>query len=126
MSLLQTMLALGSANRQLDLSLASDLPGGSGIDVALLIGEPPAHSPLIAVTDDQDVIVRTAQVRLKLGAKIETPLARVELPVVAELGSAAARIASIDCAPGAHDAGRSEKGRGGEERVSTCRSRCSP
>src|SRR3546814_16613307 len=63
-----------------------------------------AQSPLIAVTDDQDVIVRTAQVRLKLGAKIETPLARVELPVVAELGSAAARIASIDCAPGAHDA----------------------
>lgn len=104
MSLLQTMLALGSANRQLDLSLASDLPGGSGIDVALLIGEPPAHSPLIAVTDDQDVIVRTAQVRLKLGARVETPLAKVDLPVVAELGSAAARISSIDCGQNARDA----------------------
>src|SRR3546814_9443296 len=104
MSLLQTMLALGSANRQLDLSLASDLPGGSGIDVALLIGEPPANSPLIAVTDDQDVIVRTAQVRLKLGARVETPLAKVDLPVVAELGSAAARISSIDCGQHARDA----------------------
>lgn len=104
MSLLQTMLALGSANRQLDLSLASDLPGGSGIDVALLIGEPPANSPLIAVTDDQDVIVRTAQVRLKLAAGVDTPLAKVELPVVAELGSAAARISSIDCSPNARDA----------------------
>jgi len=97
MSLLQAMLALGSADRQLDLSLASDLPGGSGIDVALLIGEPPANSPLIAVTDDQDVIVRTAQVRLKIGATIATPLASVNLPLVAELGSAAARISSIDC-----------------------------
>jgi len=104
MSLLQTMLALGSANRQLDLSLASDLPGGSGINVALLIGEPPANSPLIAVTDDQDVIVRTAQVRLKVGAQIETPLAKVSLPLVAELGSAAARISSIDCSPNARDA----------------------
>ena len=104
MSLMQAMLALANANRQLDLSLASDLPGGSGIDLALIIGEPPAQSPLIAVTDDQDVVVRTAQVRLRLGAKIVTPLAQVELPVVAELGSAAARIASIDCAPGAHDA----------------------
>src|SRR3546814_16698797 len=104
MSLMQAMLALANANRQLDLSLASDLPGGSGIDLALIIGEPPAQSPLIAVTDDQDVIVRTAQVRLRLGAKIVTPLAQVELPVVAELGSAAARIASLDCAPGAHDA----------------------
>jgi len=104
MSLMQAMLALANADRQLDLSLASELPGGSGVDLALIIGEPPAQSPLIAVTDDQDVVVRTAQVRLKLGAKIATPLAQVQLPVVAELGSAAARIASIDCAPGAHDA----------------------
>src|SRR3546814_5709288 len=78
MSLMQAMLALTNANRQLDLSLASDLPGGSGIDLALIIGEPPAQSPLIAVTDDQDVIVRTPQVRLRLCAKIVTPLAQVE------------------------------------------------
>src|SRR3546814_16602884 len=35
---------------------------------------------------------------------IEAPQARVEWRVVTELGSAAAQIASIDCAPGAHDA----------------------
>ncbi|WP_448140447.1 hypothetical protein [Sphingopyxis fribergensis] len=99
LSLLRAMLLLGNANRQLDLSVASNLPGGSGINVALMIGEPPANSPLIAVTDTNDVIVRTAQVRLKLETKIQTPLASVHLPVLAELGSASARITDIDCAP---------------------------
>ncbi|HEV7343755.1 MAG TPA: TadG family pilus assembly protein [Sphingopyxis sp.] len=97
LSLLRAMLLLGSANRQVDLAVASNLQGGSGIDIALLIGEPPAHSPLIAVTDTNAVIVRTAQVRLKLDTKVQTPLASVHIPVLAELGSASARIADIDC-----------------------------
>lgn len=100
LSLLRSMLMLSNANRQVDLSVASSLPGGSGIDVALLIGEPPAQSPLIAVTDNQQVVVRTAQVRLKLQTKVATPLATVEIPVFAELGSASARITDIDCRPG--------------------------
>ena len=104
LSLLRAMLSLGNANRQVDLSLASSLPGGSGIDVALMIGEPPAHSPLIAVTDTQDVIVRTAQVRLKLDTRIATPIASVHLPVLAELGSASARITDIDCRPDSSEA----------------------
>ncbi|MDO9369131.1 MAG: TadG family pilus assembly protein [Sphingopyxis sp.] len=99
LSLLRAMLLLSNANRQVDLALASSLPGGSGINVALMIGEPPAHSPLIAVTDTNDVIVRTAQVRIKLETKIQTPLASVHLPILAELGSASARITDIDCTP---------------------------
>ncbi|WP_428629351.1 TadG family pilus assembly protein [Sphingopyxis sp.] len=99
LSLLRAMLLLGNANRQVDLSVASNLPGGSGIYIALLIGEPPAHSPLIAVTDTNEVIVRTAQVRLKLETKVQTPLASVQIPVLAELGSASARISDIDCRP---------------------------
>lgn len=97
LDLARAMLLLGNANRQLDLSLASSLPGGSGVDLALMIGEPPAHSPLIAVTDTNDVVVRTAQVRLKLDAKVSTPLATVQIPVLAELGSASARISDIQC-----------------------------
>lgn len=99
LDLMRAMLLLANANRQVDLSLASSLPGGTGVDVALLIGEPPAHSPLIAITDTQDVIVRTAQVRIKLDARvaIAAPLASVHIPVLAELGSASARIADIDC-----------------------------
>lgn len=99
LSLLRAMLLLSSANRQVDLAVASSLPGGSGIDIALLIGEPPAHSPLIAVTDTNQVVVRTAQVRLKIDVKVQTPIASVHIPVLAELGSASARIADIDCAP---------------------------
>ena len=99
LSLLRTLLLLGNANRQVDLALASGLPGGSGIDVALMIGEPPVDSPLIAVTDTNDIIVRTAQVRLKVDTRIATPLASVQIPLLAELGSASARIADIDCRP---------------------------
>ncbi|MBD3733812.1 MAG: hypothetical protein IE934_13990 [Sphingopyxis sp.] len=106
LGLLRSMLLLANANRQVDLSLASSLPGGSGVDVALLIGEPPAQSPLIAVTDNQQVIVRTAQVRLKMETKVATPLATVEIPVFAELGSASARITEIDCRRGSSNAVR--------------------
>lgn len=99
LSLLRAMLLLGNANRQVDLSMASNLPGGSGINVALMIGEPPADSPLIAVTDTNDVIVRTAQVRMKIDTRVATPVASVHIPVIAELGSASARITDIDCRP---------------------------
>jgi uncharacterized membrane protein len=99
LSLLRAMLLLGNANRQVDLSLAGHLPGGSGINIALLVGEPPADSPLIAVTDTNDVVVRTAQVRLKVETRVATPLASVHVPLLAELGSASARITDIDCAP---------------------------
>lgn len=106
LGLLRSMLLLANANRQVDLSLASGLPGGSGVEVALLIGEPPAQSPLIAVTDNQQVIVRTAQVRLKMETKVATPLATVEIPVFAELGSASAWITEIDCRRGSSNAVR--------------------
>ncbi|MBE1526119.1 putative membrane protein [Sphingopyxis sp. OAS728] len=99
LSLLRSILLLGNANRQVDLSLASSLPGGSGINIALMIGEPPVGSPLIAVTDTNDVIVRTAQVRLKIDTRVATPLASVHVPLLAELGSASARITDIDCRP---------------------------
>ena len=104
LSLLRSMLLLANANRQVDLSVASNLPGGSGVDIALLIGEPPADSPLIAITDTQQVVVRTAQVRLKMVTKVALPLASVEIPVYAELGSASARITDIDCFAGDGDA----------------------
>lgn len=97
LNMLRTMLILGSADRQVDLDLAGALPGGSQVKLALIIGEPPVNSPLIAVTDDNQVVVRTAQVRLRLDTKLTTPVAAIELPILAELGSASARISAIDC-----------------------------
>lgn len=101
LSLLRTMLILGSADRQVDLDLVGALPGGTQAKLALIVGEPPANSPLIAVTDDNQVVVRTAQVRLRIDTKIATPVATIELPVLAELGSASARISDIDCSKNA-------------------------
>jgi uncharacterized membrane protein len=51
------------------------------------------------VTDTHDVVIRTAQVRLKVDTRVATPLASVHIPLLAELGSASARITDIDCAP---------------------------
>src|SRR3546814_14797071 len=122
---------------------APDL-GGSGVNVALLVGELPADSPLVAVTDTNDGIVGTAQVRLKVDTRIATPLASVHVPLLAELGSASARITDIDCAPNSSAAvslgvvtspamvaigtvpDRSEERRVGKECVNTCRSRWWP
>ncbi|APZ98101.1 hypothetical protein BWQ93_06110 [Sphingopyxis sp. QXT-31] len=104
LSLMRAMLVTASADRQVDLDLVSGLPGGSHIKVGLIIGEPPANSPLIAVTDDNEVVVRTAQVRLRVDTKVATPVATVEIPVLAELGSAAARISDIDCSKGSDEA----------------------
>ncbi|KTE41435.1 MULTISPECIES: TadG family pilus assembly protein [unclassified Sphingopyxis] len=104
LSLMRAMLVTASAGRQVDLDLVSGLPGGSHIKVGLIIGEPPANSPLIAVTDDNEVVVRTAQVRLRVDTKVATPVATVEIPVLAELGSAAARISDIDCSKGSDEA----------------------
>ena len=104
LSLLRTMLILGSADRQVDLDLVGALPGGTQAKLALIIGEPPANSPLIAVTDDNQVVVRTAQVRLRIDTRIATPVATIELPILAELGSASARISAIDCSKNASKA----------------------
>lgn len=104
LSLMRAMLVTASADRQVDLDLVSGLPGGSHIKVGLIIGEPPANSPLIAVTDDNEVVVRTAQVRLRVDTKVATPVATVEIPVLAELGSASARISDIDCSKGRDEA----------------------
>jgi len=104
LSLMRAMLVTASADRQVDFDLVSDLPGGSHIKVGLIIGEPPANSPLIAVTDDNQVVVRTTQVRLRVDAKVATPVATVEIPILAELGSAAARISDIDCSKGSDEA----------------------
>lgn len=104
LSLMRAMLVTASADRQIDLDLASSLPGGSHIKVGLIVGEPLANSPLIAVTDDNAVVVRTAQVRLRVDTKVATPVATVEIPVIAELGSAAARISDIDCSKGSDEA----------------------
>lgn len=103
LDLAQAVLALSQGGRQVQLNLASSLPGVAGVAAWLAIGERPEHTPWLTVTDDNSVVVRTAQARLYVDTKV-APLgglagvASIDLPIYVELASAKARLASLDCA----------------------------
>lgn len=99
LTLLRALLILGNEDRLIDLDVTSELPGGGSAKLWLAVGSPMAHSPLIAISNDQKVILRSSQVRLYLDTQLISPLAKVKLPIVVEMGAAAARITSINCNP---------------------------
>lgn len=88
---------------QVQFNLASGVPRLTKITATLAIGERPANSPWIAVTDKTDVIVRTAQARLYIDAQILplgsvlSSIASLHVPIYVELASAQARLSSIQC-----------------------------
>lgn len=93
--------------RQLQLNLAAGVPGLAATRVDLAIGERPQHSPWLTVTDRRDVVLRTAQTRVRVETQIAgtAPLAALRLPLFIELASAEARLDAITCTGG--EAGRS-------------------
>ncbi|HTO40911.1 MAG TPA: pilus assembly protein TadG-related protein [Rhizomicrobium sp.] len=97
-------LGLAQGGHQVQFNLASGVPGLSKITATLAIGERPANSPWIAVTDKTDVIVRTAQARLYIEAQILplggvlSSIASLHVPIYVELASAQAKLSSIQCA----------------------------
>lgn len=102
MDLASAILQIAGGDRQVRLSLGAGVPGLASTDVWLAIGERPNNSPWIAVTDDEDVIIRTAQTRLFLDARVRPAgllgtLATVRLPILIELASAQARLDDIHC-----------------------------
>lgn len=105
MALATAILQLGSPTRQVTFDLAAAVPGVVATRVTLAIGERPVGSPWIAISDKGEPIVRTAQARLYVDARIGTAalpgiagLAAIRLPLYAELASAEARLDRIDCA----------------------------
>lgn len=101
LDLVTAALEVSDGERQVRL----DLPVKAGlaeVDAWLAIGERPNQSPWLAVDDDGDIIVRTAQARLFLRAKTSAQLAqlgRLTLPLLVELASAEARLSDIRCQP---------------------------
>ncbi|WP_419825701.1 TadG family pilus assembly protein [Sphingomonas sp.] len=86
---------------------AIDLPASTGIASArlwLAVGERPARSPWLAIVRDGSVVVRTAQARLYLDAKLPgaAPLGLVSLhlPLYVEVAQAQAKLQAISCASG--------------------------
>ncbi|QGZ93833.1 pilus assembly protein TadG-related protein [Terricaulis silvestris] len=102
MDLATAVLQIAGGDRQVRLNLGAGVPGLASTDVWLAIGERPNNSPWLAVTDDENVIIRTAQMRLFIQAQVRPAgalgaLANVRLPILLEMASAQARLNSIRC-----------------------------
>ena len=101
MDLAAAVLQIADGDRQVRLQLGADVPGLASTDVWLAIGERPNNSPWLTITDDSDVIIRTAQMRLYIEANVRPGgalgLAQVRVPVLTELAAGQARLADIRC-----------------------------
>ncbi len=96
-------LGIAQGGHQVQFNLATGVPGLTTITATLAIGQRPSNSPWIAITDKNDVIVRTAQARLYLDAQVAPAgsalagVASIDVPIFVELASAQAKLASIQC-----------------------------
>lgn len=104
MNLSKAVLELSNGARQVQLDLGATIPGVSSLTAWLAIGEPPNNAPWMTITDSREVIVRTAQTRLYLEAKVGgsglLSAAQVKLPVLVEAASGEAKLKDMACATG--------------------------
>ena len=85
------------------MDLRVTVPGLTSTRLMLVIGEGQVRSPLLSVTADKSVVLRTAQTRLYLESSVATALsgiASVRIPLYVELAAAEARLSAIDCTSG--------------------------
>jgi uncharacterized membrane protein len=96
-------LGLAQGGHQVQFNLATGVPGLTKVTATLAIGQRPANSPWIAITDKDDVIVRTAQARLYIDAQVApagsalSSIASIDVPIFVELASAQAKLSSMEC-----------------------------
>ncbi len=102
LNLSKAVLQLANGARQVQLDLGAAVPGVANLTAWLAIGEPPNNAPWMTITSSRDVIVRTAQTRLYLEAKVGgsglLAPAQVKLPILVEAASGAAKLKSMSCA----------------------------
>lgn len=98
------MLQLATPNRQISLDLGAGIPGLASTRLTLAVGERAQQSPWIAISDSGTPIVRTAQTRAYLEAKIAptalpglASLASIRVPIFLELASAEGKVSAIAC-----------------------------
>lgn len=102
MDLVTAALETASAKRQVALDLGAGIPGLAQTKVTVAIGERPENSPWLAVTDDGEPVIRTAQARIYAettigGAALLGNIVSIKLPLYVEMASAEARLKAIDC-----------------------------
>lgn len=104
LSLAKAVLELSNGERQVALDLGATAPGVAGLKAWLAIGEPPNNSSWMTITANREVVVRTAQARIYLEAKIGgsgllSP-AQIKLPILVEAASGEAKLKDMACATG--------------------------
>lgn len=109
LGLLTAAALVADGTRHVTLALGADLPGLAGIDVALVVGEPPQGGWFTLAGEGS--YLRTAQTRLRLDVSIlgtggGLGVLAIKLPIYAELAPAEAHLASLTCPPGRPDLGR--------------------
>lgn len=85
------------------MDLRLTVPGLTSTRLMLVTGEGQVRSPLLSMTADKSVVLRTAQTRLYLESSVATALsgiASVRIPLYVELAAAEARLSAIDCTTG--------------------------
>jgi uncharacterized membrane protein len=102
------ILELAQGGHQVQFNMASTVPGISSITAYLAIGERPANSPWLTITDANTAIVSTAQARLYVDAQIVPAstlagVASINLPIYVELASAQAKLSSLTCGASSSD-----------------------
>lgn len=98
MDLATAILQVANGQRQVQLDLGAGVPGLASTKVWLAIGERPNNSPWLTVTNDESVVIRSAQTRLYIEANAGAGmLANVRIPVLLELASGQARLEEINC-----------------------------
>lgn len=107
MDLASALLEVAGGARQVRLATNANIPGLTAVDIWLAIGERPNHSPWLSVTEDFDVIIRTAQTRLYIEANLLPGgllgLANVRVPLLVEAASAQARVSDAACSANGED-----------------------
>jgi uncharacterized membrane protein len=106
MDLLSAAAAVANGSKQIAVNLDHNLGGLTAIKLELAIGEPPQGGTFFAI-GETGKIVRTAQTRLKLEAKVSTAGllggqlgATIRVPLYVELAYAEAQIKKISCPTG--------------------------
>ena len=102
LSLLRMVLSPPS-NTAVPMDISASIPGLTSTHLTLVTSSGTARSPMLTVTDSNDVILRTGQMRLYLDSTVSVLLpgiASLRTPVYVEMAAAEARLSNINCATG--------------------------
>ncbi len=105
LDLANAVLMLAQGGHQVQLNLNAMVPGISSVSAWLAVGQRPASTPWLTITDANTVVISTAQARLYVDSQV-TPkglpgVASIDLPIYIELASGQAKLSSLTCEPAA-------------------------